>query len=204
MLIASITALVILLSGGFEVFFFENVEKGIKKYVEDKQRQKELLAEVKEAKGFVKAHNKYRKSEFKKFGELLGTYETTPEDFNAFFTQVAAKQKEFEGRFIDYRITVIEKVTDEEWKKMLDLSNEEVQKQMAKAAKKEAKEKEAHKKTRKTIEKEIAEVDKRNKILSEIDHLQEHYDALVDKINGINTVDNEVVTNKQASKAELQ
>lgn len=203
MLIASITALVILLSGGFEVFFFENVEKGIKKYVEDKQRQKELLSDVKEAKSYVKSHNKYRKSEFKEFGKLLGTYETTSEDFNGFFSDVADKQREFEEKFIDYRIALIENVTDEEWAKMKELSDAEVQKQMSEASKKKAKEKEAHKKTRKTIEKEIIDSDKRASVLKEFDHLQEHYDALVDKINRVNTVENEVITNKDASKSEL-
>ena len=48
MIVATVTALIILFSGGYEIFFAENVEKGIKEYVLEKDRRKELLDMTKE------------------------------------------------------------------------------------------------------------------------------------------------------------
>ena len=64
MIIATVTALIVLFSGGYEIFFAENIEKGIKEYVMDNDRKKELLVMTKELKSRAKTYNKERKEKY--------------------------------------------------------------------------------------------------------------------------------------------
>ena len=61
MIIGIITALTILFgSGAFEVFFLPNFEKGVKEYVIEKERQKEITSDLKQVKGISKEYYKKR------------------------------------------------------------------------------------------------------------------------------------------------
>lgn len=71
MIIGSITLITILFFGGVsEYFLIDKLEKGVKEYVVEKNRQKEILADLKTSKAFIKEFNKKRKSQSKTFHTL--------------------------------------------------------------------------------------------------------------------------------------
>ena len=138
MIVATVTALIILFSGGYEIFFAENVEKGIKEYVLEKDRRKELLDMTKEVKNRAKTYNKARKANYKDFKDLYTNYNASEDELNAFFENLTGIQRDYQNDFVDKRIEITERITDEEWANIVKLSEEAYQKKVDKQAKKKA------------------------------------------------------------------
>ena len=139
MIIATVTALIILFSGGYEIFFAENVEKGIKEYILEKDRRKELLDMTKEVKSRAKTYNKARKANYKDFKALYTNYNASEDELNAFFENLTGIQSDYQNDFVDKRIEITERITDEEWANIVKLSEEAYQKKVDKQAKKKQK-----------------------------------------------------------------
>jgi len=59
MIAGTIALLTFLFGGGsFEIFFVDQLENGVKEFVVEKDRQKEILDELKTSKAFIKKFNK--------------------------------------------------------------------------------------------------------------------------------------------------
>ena len=176
MIIATVTALMILFSGGYEVFFAENLEKGIKNYVLEKERQKELLAQTKEMKAFAKAYHKDRKSKYKEFGDIYVSYATTEEQLQGFFNDLTQVQLDFQKGFVEQRVEITKGITEAEWNNIVESSREARQKKVDKAAAKKSKEKPVFKKTRTAIE-EISDTQAREEV-------EQGLEAIIEGIRG--------------------
>ena len=202
MLVATITALIILFSGGYEIFFAENVEKGIKEYVLEKDRRKELLDMTKEIKNGAKAYNKERKANFKDFEDLYTNYNSDEAKLQAFFDNLTEIQKAYQGDFIEKRIQITDKITDEEWKLIVQSSEEAYQKKLDKLAKKKSKTKDPFEKTRKKIS-EVPDAQSQAPLLEQLDSFSERISEFEKSMKDVNVFENELLVQKTNSKQEL-
>ena len=148
-----ITAL--FLGGPAEIFYVDNLEKGIKKQVLEKERKKEILSEIKSTKTLYKDFEKERKKDYKSFLNLYMDKNTTPDGLNSFFKELKEKRVEYQNKLIDQRLVIYEKIQSEEWDNILESSVSVSEKNLAKAEKTGTKAKEDFRKTKSKIEEVI-------------------------------------------------
>lgn len=202
MIIATIAALTILFSGGYEIFFSENVEKGIKEYVIEKDRRTELLEKTKEAKTLAKSFNKTRSAKYKELKDLFTVYSTSEDELNVFFEDLVQVQGEFQQAFMEKRVEITEGITDQEWEEIVISSKAARQKKIDKAAKKSKKDKDLYPKTKKAID-EIDDSAKKDIMLDELENFTSDMKELVTSIGTVNVHENDLLTKKSTSVSEL-
>ena len=202
MLVATVTALIVLFSGGYNIFFAENVDKGIKEYVLEKDRKKELLDMTKEIKTRAKSYNKERKSNYKDFEILYTNYNTSEDELNAFFSNLTEIQRIYQDDFVEKRIEITERITDDEWAGIVKLSQEAHQKKEDKLAKKKQKTKEDFVKTKKKVA-EIPNQENRDAITDQLDSFTQNAAEFEKELNKVNVLENELLVKKSNSKQEL-
>ena len=209
MLVATMTVLILLFGGGsFETFFIDDLNKGVKEYVADEDRKKEILADLKISKELVKEYNKQRKTRFKEFEELNVSRETTSKELTEFFNVLMDERGEFQNRFIDDRIAVSKKIKPDEWTAIIehaglieDKNQEKLQKKIDKA---EAKGKEPFEKTREAITKNVLDAARQQLLLGRLDAMLNNFNELAGKINSFNVGDSGLLVRQDASKEELK
>ena len=134
MIVGTITLLTILFSGGInEMFLIDRLEKGVKEYVIEKNRQKDILADLKTAKKFVDQYNKGRKTQLKEFKELYKNQATNDEALKAFFDVLHKERLVFQDEVIDYRLAIFNKIEDDEWNNIIEYSEASIDKKIEKA-----------------------------------------------------------------------
>jgi uncharacterized protein YlxP (DUF503 family) len=207
MLIGLATLISVLFFGGVNEYFLVNkLEKGVKKYVVEKERKKEITAELKNSKKFIKAFNKERKNEFKLFKVINADRETTKEEMNQFFDQLIKERRDFQKIIIQSRIEICGKINPDEWESILELSRKSVAKEKDKQQKKidKGKDSEPFKKTIASINKFITDRERKEKVLQSIKDFINSRDEMTRKLTGMNTIDNAIVTKKDVSEEELK
>ena len=167
MIIAGLTILIGLLFGGGNIsaFLIEDLPKEIKHNVDDKEKQKEILAVLKEFdKEFKKAQKEIDKSK-KELKKLNLERTSSEESIRAEFDKVTDIWKKLQTDGIEKRIQVTSMLTEDEWEKIVAGSVSELDKKEQKSQDKifEDFEKELNK-TKKEIKKSIPDVAKANKI----------------------------------------
>ena len=202
-----ITTLVILLffGGPQQSFLIDNLEKGIKKVIDEKDRKKEILAELKDAKRLIKVFNKAGKASRKEFKALNADRETSREALEEIQEARRKKRLAMQHESIEARLSIVPKITEEEWGEIIDLSNAHVTKQKAKAEKKaEKKPKDDFQKVRTTIEDSIQDPGTKSEITKMLESFIREYEALDERRRSLNTADNELLRKQDASREELQ
>ena len=202
-----ITTLVILLffGGAQQNFLIDNLEKGIKKVIDDKDRKKEILAELKDAKSVIKAFNKAGKASRKEFKAMSADRETSRKALEEIQEVLREKRQAMQHESIEARLSLVPKITEEEWGKIIDLSNVHVAKQKAKAEKKsEKKPKDDFRKVRTAIEDSIQDPGTRSEMTAMLESFIEQYEAMNERRRSLNVADNELVGKQDASREELQ
>lgn len=206
MIIATVTALIVLFSGGYEIFFAENIEKGIKEYVMDNNRKKELLVMTKELKSRAKTYNKERKANFKDFKDLYTNYNTSEDELGAFFDNLTGIQHDYQSDFIENRIRITDKISDEEWVNIVDLSEESFKKNLDKQAKKKSKKKPKNQddfeKTRKKIA-EIPDQKSQEALLERLNNFVREIGEFEKSLKEVNVLESDLLVKKTNSKDEL-
>jgi len=206
MTVGTITLITILFFGGVsEYFLVDKLEKGVKIYVEDKERQKEILADLKVSKAFIKEFNKKRKSQLKSFKQLNADRITTKEQLTDFFNQLIKERLAFQERIISDRINVANKINQDEWDKIIENSQESFQKTKEKQQKKADKGKVSapFEKTGEAIEKHIIDEEKKAAVRKALDTFIRSQEETVDKLRKMNAEDSDVINKNNASNAEL-
>lgn len=202
MLVATVTALIILFSGSYEIFFAENVEKGIKEYVEEKDRRKELLDLTKQIKSRAKSYNKERKAYYKDFKDLYTNYKASEEELVSFFDQITEIQGDYQNDFIDLRIEITDKIEEEEWDRIVEFSGQAYRKKLDKQAKKNKKVKDPFAKTRKIIG-EIEDEKSQQAVSSQLNAFTENVSAFDESLKEINVLEDKLLVEKSNSKEDL-
>ena len=203
MIIATVTALSILFFGGFDIFFIDELEKGVKKYVEDKDRRKELLASLKESKKKGKDYHKNRKKKFKEFKAFFVQPETSSYEFDSFFTDLVDVQEAYEKVFIEERVKTSAQLTDKEWKKIIFDSQETVRKNQQKSAKKMKKQPVVLFKKSQIAIATISDEEVKIKLDTDLKKIEAGYRELLVTIEELNSVQNEILVDQSSSKEAL-
>lgn len=205
MLVAGLIALItaIFLGGPGEIFYVDNLEKGIKKHVVEKERKKEILSELKSTKTYVKTFNKERKQDYKKFIELYNSRDTEGDDLNLFFDKLHAKRTPNQEKLIESRLSIFSKITDNEWQSIVSTSELASEKRILKAQKKAAKIKVLFPKTRSSIQKNVADINQQKKLIGNLDDFISSLAELEQTMKTVNVSENKVLANKDSSKKDL-
>ena len=204
MIIGALTLLSLLFGGGNEIFFIEKLEKGIKEYVVEKDRQKDILADVKTTKKFVKQYNKGRKTQIKEFKELYKNKATNDEALNTLYVVLHKERLVFQDEIIDYRLAIFNKIEKDEWNNIVEYSEASINKKIEKAKKKKKKNEVAFKKTRKSIISSLSDINKQKVLIEGLDNMINSFEELGLKINSINVKESHVISKKGATKEELK
>ena len=207
MIIGLVTLLISLFSGGgLEVFYIDEIEKGVDKYVNDKDRKKELHLYFKEYQKINKSWNKGKEKDLKELKKQnldravsIGWYED-------FFKKRLDQTAEIQAEFIDYRINIQNAINDEEWAQIIDLASSSEVKEQEKA------EKQANKKKGKDLmddlrqiaDENIVDPDSKRKIEAAWNILKEKNDEIVETYAHINVEDNTVLINKNVTEEEME
>jgi hypothetical protein len=206
-MIIGISALIaILFFGGInETFLIDKIEKGVKEYVVDKERKKEITADLKEASKYIKGFYKQRSAQFKQFKEMNLSREVEKSEMEAFFEGVMKSRLEFQNKVIDDRISIIAKLMPGEWDSIMVYSQQSVVKKKEKAEEKEAKGKVStpFAKTYKAIQDKVMEADKKESLKRSLDAFIASETKAIEQLKSMNSQDNKVLTNKNATREEL-
>lgn len=211
MIIGTIALLTILFGGGTgELFFVDQLEKGIKEFVMDKDRQKDILSDLKTSKAFIKEYNKDREVDLKYFYDINSSWYTTSDDLVMYFDKMQKKRIAFQNTMIANRIGITEKITFDEWVYILQYSNISTDKRIAEeqenAEKLEEKDKSpvVFENTRNAIKENVSDEEKQSKILDGLDDMILTFEELGNEISSMNVKGNNILVRKDASKEELK
>lgn len=225
MIIGTIALLSVLFGGGLiDTFFVDKLDKAVKEYVLDKERQKEIRADIKSTKKYIKQFNKGRKSQFKGFQEMLGSRTATKEDFDDFYAELHTSRVEFQDQLIDDKIALTQKIQEDEWtlivafsgdvidkreekietknQKALKKAEENPDKAVKKAAK--AEKKQPFFKTRQAITDAVTDVEKQTIMINSLDDIMTASQELERQIRSINVKENDVIVRRDATRDELK
>ena len=209
MIIGTIALLTLLFGGGLDYFFVEYIEKGVKEYVMEKDRKKEILADLKTSKKIIASYNKEREKKHKTFKKINISRETTKEELTSFFSELLEEREEYQNKMVDARITVNKQIKGDEWDSIMAFSKKSLNKEIEKKQKKLDKNKEKGKtfvpfvKTRKIITENIADKEKQQLLMSGLDKLINSIKELTSESSISNLYENKTLASKDATKDEL-
>ena len=118
MLIATITALILIFGGGNLEFYLTNLKKPVKEYVVDKERRDAILEAGKELEKELKGLSKDIEEHFEELIEMHGEYESTTKDYLAAGAKLKADQNTLAGLVLDTRDAMKENMTRAEWEQV--------------------------------------------------------------------------------------
>ncbi len=210
MIISIVTLITLLISGNAEAFFITNFEKGVKEYVIEKDRKKEILSEAKTMTKFIKEYNKSRGKKLKEFKTIYESYTTGKEDLDLFFNDLTEEQMKFQDQFIDGRLDLTKLLTEDEWGHIIEYSEQSLDKTREKQEKKAKKSEKSNKspkvlfeKTQNKVSKEIIDQDKAGRIIGSLDRLLGSYAKLIEQVAIVNVKDNDVLKKQNPEKEEF-
>jgi len=205
MVVAIVTLITALFLGGpAQIFYVDNIEKGIKKYVVEKERKKEILSEIKSTKAFYKEFEKERKKDFKTFPSLYADMNTSTEGLHSFFEELQGKRTDYQNILIEQRLSIFGKLEPEEWDNILKSSVSVADKNIAKAKKKAAKSKESFRKTKNRINSDILNKEQKQNLLKGLEAVINSEKELESQMLSVNSSQNKILANKDSGKEELQ
>lgn len=229
MIVGTIVLLSMLFGGGLiDPFIVDKLDKGVKEYVLDKERQKEIRADIKSTKKYIKQFNKGRKTQFKAFQEILGSRDATREGLDDFYAELHNGRVEFQDELINSRLELTQKIQEDEWTSIIAFSEASIdkreKKQQEKIEKKNEKaiktaeenpdkaQKNAAKsekkqpffKTRQAITEAVDDVEKQTIMINSLDDMVIASQELERQIRSINVRENDVIVRRDATREELK
>lgn len=203
MIIGTITFITMLFFGGIQEYFFvDELENGVKQLVIEKERSKEILADIKASKNTINEFDKNRKSLLKEFYRLNLNRNTTLTMLKDFFKSRMEERLIFQDEFLKERMKIISKIHDNEWGKIIALFDENVEKKASNEAK--VKQQEAFENLINAINRSISENDRMVQALALVRNFQTRYNELEARINSINTRENDLLRNKSTTQSQFK
>ena len=207
MLIATATLISLLLFGGpEEIFLIGSLEKGIKKEITDKDRQKEIKSLISVYKKSTKDYKKKRKSQKKELSELYSSKNSSMDDFSSLFNEMIATLENLQRETIDTRLKSFEMITDEEWDNMVQMEKERLEKVETKASKSEKKDKDP--KPFSNLEELIKSLGLNSQTeeesLEQLNEVKKSYDDLVHTLQDSRNKFSQIILDRNSSKTELE
>ena len=213
MIIGAVALVLILFGGGLDTFFISELEKGVKEYVQDKDRRDEIQAGIKDTKKNIKAFNKERKSYFKQFKKLNISRATTSAELDDFSDQMLTYRKAFQHRMIDDRLQLAANLKADEWASIILLSNKTIEEREKKARAKAQKGSDKNKEqkntaifedTRSVLAETVSEEPRLHTLTEGLNKLVRAVEQLELKIRSINQKENKTIALQYASRKDLE
>ena len=120
MLIATITALMLIFGGGNLEFYLTNLKKPVKEHVVDKERRDAILEAGKELEKELKVLSKDIEEHFEEVIEVHAEYESTTDDYLAAGNRLKADQNRLTMLVLDTRDAMKENMTRAEWEAVFE------------------------------------------------------------------------------------
>lgn len=201
MIIGTITLISMLFFGGVqEYFLLDKLEKGVKKYVEDKDRRKEILADLKASKNVIKIFNKDRKIMLKSFKKMSLDRNAKQQDFKDFFNETQSERINFQEKIIEDRLRIVEKFSPEEWNGIILLSSSSAEKRLEKAL---TKTKNPFNDLYNRIDKSITDTLMQAQIRTIIDDFENEFNKMTSHVKSLNASQSEILQNQMVTSEEL-
>jgi len=207
MIVGTIALITLLFLGGSvpDYFLVTGLDKAVKEYVIDKERKKEILAELKLAKKEIIANDKKRDA-------LIKALKQTSADFNAgqselipFGDSLMENMTDYQELVIRTRITLIQKIKDEEWEKIVTFSKDKVKKNKEKLQQKidKGKVNDPFEKLQSSLQSQIIDEDKKKGALTSLETFKGQFNNMANKLTERNVIDTPILSKKSSSKEEL-
>lgn len=207
MIIGLVTLIMMLFgAGSVEVFYIDKIEEGVKKHITDKDRKKELQGELEAYAKAVKNFNKSREGHLKTLKKQNLDKATTSQWYQHFFEERMNDRKKLGSLFIDERIKLQQKITEEEWAKIMQEASDEATKLAEKEEKKERKHKEDNVflSLENSTKEHISDPEKQSIVLEALDTYEASYTNVVDTYDDINVNESNFLMEKNASKEDMR
>ncbi len=188
-----------------EIFLIDQLEKGVKKYVEDKSRKDEILAVTSLTKSSVKQFNKLREEQVKEFRLMNGNPNISRATFKRYFQARAKERLEIQILMIENRVMMHEKITNTEWDLIMEMENHVRQKNRNKIEKKLSRGKyiTPFASMENVIDKVIDDESKKIELMNMLESFKSTHHSWVTKANDFSALHNEIIAKKDATEEEL-
>jgi hypothetical protein len=207
MLIATATLISILLFGGpEEMFLMGTIEKGIKKEITDKDRQKEIKSIISDYKERVKNYKKIRKIQKKELAALYDSKKSSSDNFSSLYEEMILTLQDLQMETIDSRIQSIEMITDEEWKNMVKMEKDRLTKAETKASKSKKKDKEPKpfSNLQEVIQSLNLDAQNEQESLQQLEKVKKSYDDLVHTVQDSRNKFSQIIRDRNSTRTELE
>ena len=185
-----------------EYYMVDQLDKGIKKCIEDKDTKKKiqfiLKSNKKEGKKFLKRKDK----KIKELNSLIASTTSSTADFDNFWTDQSAALKTYEHLIFTTRISCLKLMTEEEWKCILTLSEKKATKKVTKSQK--SKDVLFFEKTQKAIEKQLLNTAEKDKAFAYLKDFDAKYHKLIGELIKQNEIDSKTIQNYHSSIQDFE
>lgn len=206
MLVATLGLLIGMLLGGGNIssYVVEDFPKEVKSNVDDKDRQKEILAITKPYEKEFKSVQKDLKKSKKQMKKLNLDRNASSEDIDEILDEANASWKHIQGTGVKARTEVMSMLSDEEWELIIaesleDFDKKEIKKQQKAYDNFEKK----FVKLRAAIEKEISDPERQEKIFASFDSFKKDMKNYVDANMNRTAKELEEFSKRDATEEEL-
>jgi hypothetical protein len=206
MIIGIATLIMSLFGGGsLDAFYIDKIEQGIKKEVVDKDRKKELQGDLKAYTKTVKEFNKVRKNQFKDLKQKNLDRSTSESWYVEFFESRLQERIELQKTFIGQRMTLQQKITDDEWEAIMQKASDETTKLAEKEQKKEGKKKDENifRAQEKAIIDNVGDQPRRITLLEAFTVYEILYNQIHDSYENIDVNESLFLADKDATEEEM-
>lgn len=206
MIIGIVTLIMMLFGGGsLDVFYIDKIEQGIKKEVVDKDRKKDIQSDLKAYTKSVKEFNKVRKNQLKDLRKKNLEKSTSGNWYMEFFESRMQERINLQKTFIEQRIALQQKITDDEWGNIMKRASDETTKQTEKEQRKEMKKKDknAFSDQEKAIVENVADQERRMILLEALGVYELVYDQIHESYENINVNESIFLADKDATEEEM-
>ena len=196
----------LLSDGQIEIFYIDDLEKGVKEYVLDKDRKEEIQDSLKSFTKTVKSFYKTREDQVKALKKKNLEQSTTEKWFKNFFMERMDERRNLQAYTINMRYNLQQKITADEWGKIMGMSWADVAKDEAKAKKKalKNKDKSIFRNVEKTINENVNEKEKLELILSALNTYEKKNNELVTAYEEMDVKAGTFLADQNASKEQMK
>lgn len=206
-MIVGIAALFALLFGGGAVdyFYIDNIEKGVKTEIVDKDIKKELQAELKAYTKVVKEFYKVRSKDLKVLKTKNLERGISEDYYLDFFDKRMQERIKLQSTTLDSRLALQEKITDDEWAAIMKMASNTEAKEAEKARHKEMKknDKNVFREQETAIVQNVADKDRRAILLKGLAVYEAVYDQMHESYESISVNQSQVLTDKNLTREKM-
>ena len=192
--------------GNVDYFYLQGFDKGINKYIESKETKKELNGFIKDYEKAVKEFNKKHKKHLHLFMQKDVNKSTSEEWYRNFLKESMDLRKKRQETAITFRLNVQPKISDDEWKNILDYSEKKTAKILEKQQKKEKKQgdKQIDDKLIETSKKYISDDERNKEVKKAYNAFKLSSEDLIKTYENMQALGDDIMTDKSASRSDMQ